>query len=89
MFHFSVLVRLTQPVTSFHSSSSSKKNYYEVLGVPKNASQKEIKKAYYKMAKKYHPDVNKDDPGAQKKFAEASEAYEVCEQLLPSFTTFD
>lgn len=53
------------------------KNYYDVLGVPKNASPKEIKKAYYQLAKKYHPDTNKNDPNAQKKFQEVSEAYEV------------
>uniref|UniRef100_A0A2P2HZ61 Protein tumorous imaginal discs, mitochondrial-like n=2 Tax=Hirondellea gigas TaxID=1518452 RepID=A0A2P2HZ61_9CRUS len=64
-------------VSQFHRSSSLTKNYYEKLSVAKNASQKEIKKAYYQMAKKYHPDVNKNDPSAEKKFSEASEAYEV------------
>lgn len=66
-----------QPAAHFHSSPVPCKNYYEILSVPKNASSKEIKKAYYEMAKKYHPDVNKNDPSAEKKFAEASEAYEV------------
>ena len=60
-----------------HTSSSNLKDYYKILGVPKNSSSKEIKKAYYNMAKKYHPDVNTNDPSAQKKFQEASEAYEV------------
>ncbi|MCL4141775.1 UNVERIFIED_CONTAM: hypothetical protein GTU68_059862, partial [Idotea baltica] len=60
-----------------HSSSRSSKNYYQILGIPKNASSKEIKKAYYKLAKKFHPDVNRNDPTAEKKFQEASEAYEV------------
>lgn len=52
-------------------------DYYKVLGVSKNASPKDIKKAYYQLAKKYHPDANKDDPEAPKKFQEVSEAYEV------------
>lgn len=55
----------------------SKRDYYEVLGVSKDASENEIKKAYRNMAMKYHPDRNSDDPEAEKKFKEASEAYEV------------
>jgi len=47
------------------------------LGVSKNAAAKDIKKAYYQLAKKYHPDTNKGDPNASKKFQEVSEAYEV------------
>ena len=54
----------------------SKRDYYEVLGLQKGASDDEIKKAYRKMAKKYHPDVNKE-PGAEEKFKEINEAYEV------------
>lgn len=53
------------------------KDYYKILGVNKNASQDEIKKAYRKLARKYHPDVNKDDEEAAKKFNEIQEAYEV------------
>ncbi len=55
----------------------AKRDYYEVLGVKKNAGADEIKKAYRKVAKKYHPDLNKDNPGAEEKFKEACEAYEV------------
>ena len=52
-------------------------DYYKVLGVERNASQEEIKKAYRKLAKKYHPDINKDTPDAQERFQEINEANEV------------
>ena len=55
----------------------SKRDFYEVLGVDKNADEREIKKAYRKLAMKYHPDRNSDDPDAEEKFKEASMAYEV------------
>ncbi|MDZ7682465.1 MAG: molecular chaperone DnaJ [Fodinibius sp.] len=55
----------------------SKLDYYEVLGVSKDASDDEIKKAYRKKAMNFHPDRNSDDPEAEKKFKQASEAYEV------------
>lgn len=55
----------------------AKRDYYEVLGVDKNASADEIKKAYRKLAIKYHPDRNPDDKEAESKFKEAAEAYDV------------
>lgn len=54
-----------------------KRDYYEVLGVSKTASQEEIKKAYKTLAKKYHPDLNPDSKTAEEKFKEATEAFEV------------
>ena len=56
---------------------ADKRDYYEVLGVDKNADEAAIKKAYRALAKKYHPDMNPDDPSAEAKFKEASEAYAV------------
>ncbi|HAA37634.1 MAG TPA: molecular chaperone DnaJ [Firmicutes bacterium] len=55
----------------------AKRDYYEVLGVSRDASTEEIKKAYRKLARKYHPDVNRDDKDAEKKFKEVKEAYDV------------
>lgn len=55
----------------------SKRDFYDILGVAKNASAEEIKKAYRKLAIKYHPDKNPDDKAAEDKFKEAAEAYEV------------
>ena len=55
----------------------AKRDYYEILGVDKSAGADEIKKAYRKVAIKYHPDKNPDDPSAEDKFKEAAEAYEV------------
>ena len=56
---------------------AEKRDYYEVLGVPKDASADDIKKAYRKLAVKYHPDRNPDDKDAEEKFKEAAEAYDV------------
>ncbi len=55
----------------------SKRDYYEVLGIERNASEEEIKKVYRKLARRYHPDVNPGDTSAEKQFKEVSEAYEV------------
>ena len=55
----------------------AKKDYYEVLGVNRNATEEEIKKAYRKLALKYHPDRNKGNKEAEEKFKEISEAYAV------------
>lgn len=55
----------------------SKRDYYEILGVERSADDKEIKKAYRRLAMKYHPDRNPDDAAAEEKFKEATEAYEI------------
>ena len=56
---------------------ADKRDYYEVLEIQKGASDDEIKKAYRKLAKKYHPDLNPDNKEAEMKFKEVNEAYEV------------
>lgn len=56
---------------------ATKRDYYEVLGVPKNVPEKDIRHAYRKLARKYHPDVNPNDKAAETKFKEIAEAYEV------------
>ncbi len=53
------------------------RDYYEVLGVPRDASKTDLKRAYRRLAMKYHPDQNKDDPDAEERFKEAAEAYSV------------
>ena len=69
---------------------SSKRDYYEVLGVEKSADKEEIKKAYRKLAVKYHPDRNPGDKEAEEKFKEATEAYEVLsdEQKRPIYDQY-
>lgn len=57
--------------------STTKRDYYDVLGISKNASEADIKKAFRKLARKYHPDVNPKDKNAEHKFKEMNEAYEV------------
>ena len=66
---------------------ANKRDYYEVLGLSKGASDDEIKKAFRKLAKKYHPDINKE-PGAEEKFKEINEAYEVLSDPKKK-TTYD
>ena len=55
----------------------AKRDYYEILGVDRNASKDDFRKAYRKLAMQYHPDRNPDDKEAEEKFKEAAEAYEV------------
>lgn len=63
---------------SIHGTAyKSARDFYDVLGVSKNANASEVKKAYYALAKKLHPDTNKEDPEAEKKFQEVQKAYEV------------
>lgn len=68
---------------NYHASSfnlsSQKKDFYEVLGLKKGCTKEEIKKNFRNLAKKYHPDLNKDDKTSEAKFREVSEAYEVLE----------
>ena len=55
----------------------AKRDYYDVLGIGRGADEKEIKRAYRKLAKKYHPDINPGDKEAEQKFKELTEAYNV------------
>src|SRR5256712_5227528 len=57
--------------------ATKKRDYYEVLGVGRSTSEEEIKRAYRKLAVKFHPDKNPDDPHAEEKFKELGEAYDV------------
>ena len=73
-----ILSRISEKRNHFNSFGrrlfSSKKNYYEVLGVPKGASKEEIKKAFVKLAREFHPDKS-SAPDAKQKFSEINEAY--------------
>src|SRR5438309_301788 len=55
----------------------AKRDYYEVLGIPRTAPQEDIRKAHRKLVRQYHPDVNKDNPASEAKFKEVQEAYDV------------
>lgn len=57
-----------------------RRDFYAILGVPRDANKNQIKRAYRKLAMKWHPDKNKDDPKAQERFQDLSAAYEVCYQ---------
>ena len=67
---------------------AKKRDYYEVLGVNRDASEDDIKKAYRKLAMKHHPDRNPDNPKAEEQFKEAKQAYEIlsdaCGRRVPS-----
>ena len=67
---------------------ADKRDYYEVLGVDKSADDATLKKAYRKLAKKYHPDVNPGDKEAEAKFKEATEAYTILSDPVISSATF-
>ena len=64
-------------VTEFHMATTTKQDYYELLGVPRKAPQKEIRQAYRKLARKYHPDLNPGDKSSEEKFKQVQEAYDV------------
>lgn len=73
-----LVARTSRPsIRTLSLSGQLLKDYYKILGIPKNANGKDVKKAYYQLAKQFHPDTNKGDPLAESKFQEVSEAYEV------------
>ena len=71
--------------------AEQKRDYYEVLGLSKGASEEEIKKAYRKLAKQYHPDLNPGDKEAEAKFKEVNEAYTILtdKEKRPGTTSSD
>src|SRR5579871_3681025 len=70
--------RASSPMsTTSGESMTATRDYYEILGVPRDADDAAIKKAFRRLARELHPDVNRHDPDAEEKFKEAAEAYEV------------
>uniref|UniRef100_A0A914KQ16 J domain-containing protein n=1 Tax=Meloidogyne incognita TaxID=6306 RepID=A0A914KQ16_MELIC len=67
----------TTTLLYFSTASKIRKDYYKILGVSRGSSPEQIKEAFYKLSKKYHPDVNQDKEKASKNFHKVSEAYEV------------
>ena len=57
------------------------KEFYEILGIPRSSSEKEIKQAYRRLARQYHPDVNKNDKSAEEKFKQINEAHAVLSDI--------
>lgn len=63
------------PISQRNFAQNNRKDYYKILGIDRNSSADDIKKAYFKKAKEFHPDVNKNE-GSKEKFSEINEAYE-------------
>src|SRR3984893_5976640 len=64
-------------MTTSYMATSTKQDYYDLLGVSRKAAQKEIRQAYRKLARKYHPDLNPGDKSSEEKFKQVQEAYDV------------
>ena len=71
------IIQIVQRLTKSYYSVDLMANYYDTLGVPKGASEKDIRNAFRRLARKHHPDVNDNDPASEEKFKEINEAYTV------------